>query len=138
SAITLLGLGLLVLLNPQPPIITIFLAEASLASINTFFMPAKSAAIPNLVPADRLLEANGLSAATQNLMPLIGLALSASVLGAVFTLFPSYFFATAILLNALSFAFSASCIYRLPPLIPESRATHGKGDSDVRASVWQD
>ena len=119
SAVVLVGLSGLLLVNPTPPIAIVFVAACSLALVNTFFAPAKSAAIPALVPADRLMEANALSSATQSMMPLFGLALSGTVLGLLYKLYPHYFFFAAALLNALTFLFSAANIARLPRLLPK-------------------
>lgn len=136
SATVLLGLGVVVWLAPAPPIWTIFVAASSLAIINVFFLPAKSAAIPNLVPTDRLLEANSLSSATQSMMPLIGLALSATALGAIYAIYPDYFFLTAIVVNAASFLYSAYCISTLPSIRPD-RAGQPKQRvlDDTRAGI---
>jgi len=122
SAFVLVILGAFVWFDASPPIWVVFVAAGLLASINVFFLPAKSAAIPNLVPADRLLEANALSAATQSFMPLIGTALSASVLGAIYATVPEYFFLSAILLNAVSFAISAAYILSLPAIKADRKA----------------
>ena len=119
SAFILLALGLIVFVLPSPPIWTIFVAATLLATINVFFLPAKSAAIPNLVPPDRLLEANSLSAATQSMMPLLGLAISATGLGAIYALYPDYFFLSAIIVNSVSFLYSGACIFGLPKIVPD-------------------
>lgn len=119
SAFILLALGLVVFVLPSPPIWTIFVAATLLATINVFFLPAKSAAIPNLVPPDRLLEANSLSAATQSMMPLLGLAISATGLGAIYALYPDYFFLSAIIVNSVSFLYSGACIFGLPKIVPD-------------------
>lgn len=118
SALVLLGLGLLLLIEHRPPLWVVFATACLLSVVNTFFAPAKSAAIPRLVPAERLIEANSLSAATQSLMPLLGLGLSGSVLGLIYKLYPDYFFLSSAVLNGLTFLYSASCIARLPTLAP--------------------
>jgi MFS family permease len=102
--------------------------------INVFFSPAKSAAIPSVVPAEKLLAANALSAATQNVMPMLGLVLSGSLLGALYAVAPNFFFLSAILLNALSFLASALFIRRLPHLLPEME----KGQAGANRHPWQD
>lgn len=102
-----------------PPIWAIFVVAGLLSTINVFFAPAKGAAIPRLVPPEKLQEANALSAATQNFMPMIGLALGASALGALEQAAPSLFFLIAVSLNGLSFLYSGLCIIRLPELKPD-------------------
>ena len=75
--------------------------------------------INEVVPGEQLMEANALSTATQNLMPMLGLALSGSVLGLLYKLYPATFFPSAALANAASFFFSGYCIARLPSLRPK-------------------
>lgn len=119
SALLLALFAVTLLVDPTPPVASLFAAGFLLSLINVFFAPAKGAAIPRLVPPALLLPANALSQATQNLMPLIGLGLSGTVLGALYALSPNYFFLSAVLLNALSFAVSGLYIRLLPPLPPE-------------------
>lgn len=105
--------------QPQPALWVVFTTAFLLSSVVVFFLPAKSASIPRLVPKDRLIEANSLSAATDSLMPLIGLGLSGSLLGQLYGLYPNAFFLTAILFNAATFVYSALCLVKLPDLTPE-------------------
>ncbi|MBC8101545.1 MAG: MFS transporter [Cytophagales bacterium] len=137
SAATLAAFAFLVWRNLTPPPWTLIATGALLSSINVFFAPAKGAAIPQIVPPGLLPSANALSMATQNLMPMIGVALSGIVLAALYLLSPTYFFLSAILLNALSFALSALFIRRLPTLQPERVDTAtvgaaGQGIQDLR------
>ncbi|MCX7800041.1 MAG: MFS transporter [Fimbriimonadales bacterium] len=119
SAALLLGLGVWLAFDPEPPVEVLMPTAFLLSVVATFFMPAKSAAIPALVPPSLLLQANSLSAATQNVMPLIGVGLSGGVLAAVYRLFPRAFFLTAVVVNALSFLASAWYIARLPKILPD-------------------
>jgi MFS family permease len=119
SFAALAAFALLLLLRPVPPVWTLFVAGFALSAINVFFAPAKNAAIPNLVPPHLLLPANALSAATQNLMPLVGLGVSGGVLGALYALAPRWFFFAAVALNGLSFLVSAVFVRRLPALPPD-------------------
>ncbi|MES2459545.1 MAG: MFS transporter [Armatimonadota bacterium] len=136
SAATLLAFAALVWQYPSPAAWILIVTGAVLSCINVFFAPAKGAAIPQVVPPDFLTSANALSMATQNLMPMIGVALSGTALAALYVISPTYFFLSAILLNALSFLLSAVFIRRLPPLLPERReAEKGKmsqGLQDLR------
>ncbi|MCB8931848.1 MAG: MFS transporter [Fimbriimonadaceae bacterium] len=130
GAVLLLFAGV-VCLWPSPPTWTLLAVPFLLSCLRAIFLPSKNAAIPSLVPKDRLMEANALSATTQNMMPLIGLAISGSLLGVFFALFERYFFATAVLLNACSFLISAAYVRRLPALRPdatEGAATHPWAD----------
>lgn len=112
-------LALFIAFEPSPPIAVIFGAAFSLAAVSVFFSPARGAAVPALVPADKLQVANSLSSATQSFMPLIGLGLSGGALGAIYHLFPTLFFLSAIILNLISFLVSAAYIWTLPPIRPE-------------------
>lgn len=101
------------------PLWTLFVTPLLLSSARVFFMPAKSASIPRLVPTRLLQPANALSATTQNMMPLVSLPLSATVLAALYQLSPQAFLASAVGLNMLSFLGSAWFIRRLPEIRPE-------------------
>lgn len=131
SVVVLLAFGLVVWLDPTPAVWIVMVAAFLVNSVNAFFAPAKSAAIPALVPAGQLMEANSLSAATQSFMPMIGLAFSASVLGVLERVAGAWFFTTAILTNALTFGFSASRIARLPRLIPDRQETERHALADL-------
>jgi MFS family permease len=118
----LLCFGLVVLLTASnPPVWTIFLTAFSLSVCRVFFMPAKNAALPALVPADSMMTANALSATTQNMVPLVSLAFSAAVIASLYAASKTWFFLTAVLVNALSFAVSAVFIARLPKVIPDRK-----------------
>lgn len=131
SAAIMLAFAGYLAFQPKPPFAAILVVALLLATVNVFFAPAKSAAIPRLVPPERLTEANSLSMATQNLMPLIGLGLSASVLGIIEARMPNAFFLTSALLNGLTFVYSASCLARLPSIIPQ------RNDHEP-TSTWKD
>lgn len=119
----LLALGAAAFFFPKLPAGILFLAAFSLSLVNTFFTPAKSAAVPALVPADQLMEANALSLTAQNIMPLLGIGLSGTVLGLIYALYPRLFFPLAALLNALTFLASAVAISGLPRLLPHRDPT---------------
>lgn len=108
----------------KPPVWMLMVAAASLSSIRAFFTPARGAAIPALVPAEKLMEANALSSATQNIMPLISLSLSAGVLAILYQISPTWFFLSAVLLNMLSFMGSAIFVAKLPTMVPDRDAVH--------------
>lgn len=137
SALVLFSFGLLVLFDASPPAWTLIATGTLLSCINVFFAPAKSAAIPQLAPPEMLISANALSMATQNLMPMLGVALSGTVLALLFAISPTWFFLSAIGLNALSFLASAFFIRQLPSLIP-SRGTLSAGKTDEGNRSLQD
>lgn len=103
----------------QLPVVLLVLAAFLMSSVRAFFLPAKNAAIPSVVPPDEIVQANSLSYMTQSWMPMIGLALSASVLGVLYGISEKWFFVAAIAVNAGSFFASAYYIKRLPELIPD-------------------
>jgi MFS family permease len=122
--------GLIFLLG-RPPVWALLVVPFVLSSVRCFFMPAKSAAIPSLVPSNYLLRANALSMSTQNLMQLASLAFTAGVLTLLYDQAPKWFYSSTILLNALSFLGSAIFIARLPAIVPERKATDD-------AHIWAD
>ena len=120
SALVLGLLALVVFLTGgQPPVAFIFVAAFSLSTVRVFFMPAKNAAIPVLVGEEDLMKANALSAASQNVVQLMALSVSAGVLSALYVLSPTWFFLASVVLNAASFLGSALFIARLPVMLPE-------------------
>ncbi len=114
----------LVILNPSPPSWTLLVTGFLLSCLAAFFDPARSAAIPALVPPDKLIEANGLGATTKTLMQLIGPIGTIVLLPLLETAGPRLFFPLAIALNLATFIYSAWCIYRLPAI-----DTHRTGEA---------
>lgn len=129
SGVALLLFAVYIFFDATPPAWALIAAGASLSAVNAFFSPAKGAAIPQLVPEARRDTANALSLATQNLLPMIGVALSGTVLAVLYAVSPAYFFLAAISLNALSFFGSAVFIARLPRLVP----VHEDGEPEPNA-----
>lgn len=108
------------------PLIGILLAAPFLISVSrVFFLPAKSAAIPAIVPADELMQANSLSTATESFMPLLGLAFSAAVVSQLYGSSANGFYFSIVGLNALSFLGSAFFIAKLPRVMPDRKAVQG-------------
>ena len=107
--------------HPKIGLPALLFVPFALSSLRCFFMPAKGASIPALVPPEKLQTATSLSMMTQNLMPMMGLALSAGVLGVVYQRSPDFFLLVAVGLNAASFLISAYFIARLPSLIPDRK-----------------
>jgi DHA3 family macrolide efflux protein-like MFS transporter len=120
SAIALLVFSIFVfLLDGKPPVWSLLAIPFVLSTMRCFFMPAKSAAIPNLVPQELLMKANALSSATFNVMFLVGLGLAAGVIGQLFDVAPRMFFVLILALNAVSFLGSAAFIAKLPQIVPD-------------------
>lgn len=127
----LIGFGVTILMSGKPPLWALLVTPFLMSSVRCFFMPAKSAALPAMVPANYLLKANALSMTTQNLMPMISLALSASVLSILFDRAPVMFYSATVLINAVSFLGSAIFIARLPAILPDRKnveETHAMAD----------
>jgi len=118
----LFGLSILVFGRPLLPIL--LAAPFMISTARVFFMPAKSAAIPALVPPAGLMKANALSMTTQSFMPLLGLAFSAAVLSQLYSLSASGFYFSVVGLNAISFLGSAFYIARLPKVMPDRTDVH--------------
>lgn len=124
STIILAVFAVMIAVNPKPETWIMLVTACLLSCVNSFFMPAKTAAIPRLVPPEQLLAANGLSAATQHLMPLIGIGLSGAVLSAIYQASPSRFFLYAIIINLATFLASALFVIQLPALRVEKSEQH--------------
>jgi MFS family permease len=98
----LLVLGFLLVQRPEQVWIVYVLAAIEVA-VSSFFDPAKSAAIPNIVSRDELIPANALSAASWS----VTLALGAALGGVVTDAFGRN---TAFVIDSISFFVSAAYI----------------------------
>ncbi len=112
-------LAVLLFFDSTPHVAWVMVSGFLLSCVNSVFVPAKSAALPRLLPAEDLQEANALSMATQNFAPLIGIGLNLGVLSTLEAIAPDYFFLVAVVLNMATFCVSASYLARLPKLLPE-------------------
>jgi MFS family permease len=128
------GLAVAMALGFAPAPIFLACFAFVLACLNVFFAPARSAAIPRLVPAEEFQEAQGLLLATQQLTMLIGVGLSAGVLGVVERVSGSNFLLYAVVINALSFGVSSMFLSRLPSIVPE-RESHEEKPKFIEG--WQ-
>lgn len=129
--VALLMFGAILAFNASPPVWLLCSVAFLLSTIRCFFLPAKSAAIPNLIPKDKLVEANAFSMTTQSLMPLIGLAFAASLMAPLYAFSARWFFFACVVINAVSFFGSAVYIARLPKIQPERK-------DDEQPKVWKD
>ncbi len=116
---TLMLLAAVVFATKGPPVEAILVNSALLSCWRVFFMPAKNASIPTLVPADQVLQANAVNTTTQSSSLMISLAVSAVMLGLLYALSGPWFYLVSVIVNALSFLGSAVFIRKLPPIIPE-------------------
>jgi MFS family permease len=120
SAIVLAGFTVWLWIDPHPPFVSMLIASALLSCVNSFFLPAKTASIPNLVPEHQLVDATAISQTTQNFMPFVGLALSGIGLSLLERVMGNAFFMTAVIVNAITFLFSGWQIAKLPAIIPDA------------------
>jgi len=124
SGLSLCLLAALVFELGSPPVWSLLLTPFLLSTVRAFFMPAKSAAIPALVPIESLLSANALSSITQSVVPMISLSLSAGVLSLFYAKSAELFLISAVLLNSVSFFGSAWFIWLLPAIKPIRDSAH--------------
>ncbi|MFM9873299.1 MAG: MFS transporter [Fimbriimonadaceae bacterium] len=118
SGLITAALAIYAFFAPSPAVWVLYVAAFLMSSVNTVFFPARSASIPRLVPADQVVEANGVSEATRQLVSIMGLAVSAAGLGALYKIWPDYFFFAGVIANSLTFFASAWFIRRLPSILP--------------------
>jgi MFS family permease len=111
---------------------------AVLGTASAFGFPAFDALVPQLVPAEELVQANAID---QMVRPMAFLLFGPALGGlAVATLHPAGAFG----IDALSFAFSAGCVLRMARLQPIPRNPEGRGLGHevrlglryVRGHVW--
>ena len=111
---------------------------ASCASL--FWAPAKDASVPNLVPPDRLEQANQLSLfATYGTAPIAGLvfsllALISTALGHISHYFSTNQFSLALYFNAATYVVSALTVYTLREL--RRHQTDKISSPSVLKSIW--
>lgn len=118
SAVILAAFAILVATSVTLPVWSLLVTPFLLSSVNAFFLPARGAAVPSLVPESNLLEATAFSSASMNLMQTIGLMLAALLLGPLEAANPSQFFLIAVLVNLATFVWSVPYLFRLPTMEP--------------------
>ena len=77
------------------------------ASVGTLFTPAKSALIPNIVPAEQLMAANSLSQTSRIIFGLLGTGMAGVLMGVLQQYWPAF------VLDALTFLLSAVLVSRI-------------------------
>jgi DHA3 family macrolide efflux protein-like MFS transporter len=123
SALMTLALALIAWFHPVPSTWLIGSFAFALSCVNAFFMPARMAAMPRLLPQNRLAEGNAVFMVTQQVMWMLGTAFAVTVLAVIEEQIPGRFLYAAALVNALTFLFSAYWVLRLPKLLPLSDET---------------
>lgn len=135
SAGLLFAFAVYVWLQPRPSVVVIGAAGFLLSTVNVFFLPARSAAIPRLVPPEALQAALAFSNATMSLIQSAGIAFGAIVLGPIERANPGIFFVSAVLLNAVTFLVSAFFVAKVPAVPPAERDTDSSARQDVAEGV---
>ncbi len=123
STVFVLGFAVLMLFVAKPALWVICFFAFILKAVGVFALPARGAAIPRLVPSERLMEANALNSTVQNLMPLAGNVLAALVFQVIFALNKTFTYFITFLFNGCTFLVSALFMLRLPDLYPEREAS---------------
>lgn len=131
----MLALGIACFGKTKPPVEFLLVNAFVLSSARVFFTPAKNAAIASIVPGDRLLEASALNGSTQGIAPLIGLTLSAALLGAFYAISRATFFSMAVIADAATFLISAAFCTALPSLIPSQDAKERHPWTDFKEGI---
>ena len=120
----------------------LFVATLLIEVAAQFWSPAKEATVPNLVPRERLEQANQLTlVTTYGSAPIAaalfsGLALASSVLGVGFDFFRANQVDLALYANALTFLVAALTVWRLRE-IPAGPAAGRDGDRERPQSMWR-
>jgi len=101
-----LVLGYILVSRPEQ-IWILYLVGFLQASVSTFFTPARSAFVANLLPEDALLTANSLSQTSQILMNLLGMAVVGALVGARGLYWPAF------VVDSLTFFASLTLVSRI-------------------------
>lgn len=121
-----MALGM-ILVRTSDQIWLLYAFSALLIAFASFFGPALSSAIPNLVEADELISANALSSATWGLMLAVGAAVGGVVIATVGH-------DAAFVVNSASFFFSAALVFSIRKSFGDDHRHAGQ----ARVSAWQD
>ncbi len=98
------------------------------ASVSTFFTPARSALLPNLLEEEELLAANSLSQTSQVVMNLLGMAAAGAIIGALNLYWPAF------VLDSATF-FISMLLIALIRAVPKPRT---KVNTDTLTHVWRE
>jgi len=122
-------LVLLFLLIRSPELVWLaYVVTAVKFALGAFFEPARSAAIPSVVPEKDLVAANALSGITWSAMLALGAALGGIIVGTLGT-------TAAFMIDSFSFALSAYFIARVPLPRRSTRTSRATGLEDLREAT---
>lgn len=131
----LFAFALYVVIVGTPSIYMIATAGFMLSCVSAFFMPARQAAIPALVPRSQIMQANALVAATHNLMFAAGVGLSLVVLAPLEGTEIRWFFSGAATANGLTCLISAIIVAGLPRILPIDRTENTSFGKDFKEGI---
>ncbi len=136
AAIILTGFIVVTAICKTPPVWSLFVTGFLLSTARSFFMPAKNAAVPRLVPSEKLLQANAYSMMTDQLIWLASMAVSGAILAGLYVLNPYWFYISLMTVNMASFLGSAYFIKLLPEIQPEkSGEQHESTRDEIKAGL---
>ncbi len=135
----LTAIVLILLLARTPALVwVVYLESVFESAADQFLMPAQNALLPSLVPEDRLVTANSLSALANNLARLIGPAIG-GVIGAIFGL------TGIVAVDSISFLVAALLISRIvapprpkPEAQPAQTESLAAEEAGAFIRVWRD
>lgn len=127
--------ALYVVITGTPSIYMIGTAGFLLSCVSAFFMPARQAAIPALVPPSQIMQANALVTATQNLMFAAGVGLSLVILAPLEGTEIRWFFSGAATANGLACTISAIIVAGLPKIIPQDQTERKTFGEDFKEGI---
>lgn len=142
NALALLTLAILTLLAPEQSnliLAWLFVVSILVGIVTTFFNPAFTASIPDLVPSERIMTANSLGQMTYQLAVFFGQGIG----GALFRILgaPVLFLINA---GTYLFGFISNTFIKIPQVIPETsgsiKSEMGKFRDDILEGlhyVWQ-
>ncbi|MCW2607321.1 MAG: tmk [Frankiales bacterium] len=140
----LLRFGLFVLIPLSGSLTYLLVASFLIEAVSLFWIPAKEASVPNLIPKEQLEAANQLSLiATYGSAPVAagvfaGLGLVSRALGNPFEYFSTQPVDLALYVNAATFLFAAGTVYSLGDAIPSPKVApraEGEPPPTVLASL---
>ncbi|MBC7373919.1 MAG: dTMP kinase [Frankiales bacterium] len=127
--------------SPGTTLVYLLIASFLIESASLFWIPAKEASVPNLVPREQLEGANQLTLiATYGSAPVAALvfgslSLVSRALGSGFDYFATGPVDLALYVNAATFLFAAGTVYRLKDLPSPARRDTPEGAPTVLASL---
>jgi hypothetical protein len=115
-------------------IVWAYLLAFVISTVSLFFLPAKRATIPEIVPSDQLMAANSLDNASESVAELLGLAVGAALVAIL--RYPGAF-----AVDSATFVFSAGMIYSMGyrqkarPIVAEPTSVFAEANEGVHF-IW--